>query len=109
MPTVLRSYGVLRESGLAHASRFVQYLRRSRALASLLPALLASGVLTLAATAILRETHPGFSLLFGSGWLETWLTCWAFAYPATYLAASLLRYSGTEHATPGPQSALRNR
>lgn len=91
MPTALRSCGIPRASANAHAARFLQYLRRSRALASLLPALLASGAFTLAATPMLRGMHAGVSLVFASGWLETWLTCWAFAYPAAYLAALLLR------------------
>ena len=71
MPTVLRSGNILHESSNAHAARCLQYLRRSRALASLLPALLTSGAFTLMSTVILRDMHAGIGPLSADRWLET--------------------------------------
>ena len=66
------------------------FVRRSRSLASMLPALLASGVVTLVYAWI---THPlrgndgaGFMRVF----LENWLTAWPITFPIAYLLGSAL-------------------
>jgi hypothetical protein len=60
-------------------------VRRSRALSSLVPALLASGAITLAMTLMILQIHADIGRAFAGSWMETWLTSWAFAYPLTYL------------------------
>lgn len=86
MPTFLRPFaGVPRDSSRAPAARLTQYVRRSRALSSLVPALLASGAITLAMTMAILQIHADIGRAFAGSWMETWLTSWAFAYPLTYL------------------------
>ena len=86
MPAILRPFaGVPRDSSRAPAARLAQYVRRSRALSSLVPALLASGAITLAMTLVILQIHADIGRAFARSWMETWLTSWAFAYPLTYL------------------------
>jgi hypothetical protein len=88
MPAVFRPFaGVARESGNAPAARLMRHLRRSRALASLLPALLMSGAVTLALTALMLERRVAGPFAMGGfsgSWMETWLTSWSFAFPLVY-------------------------
>ena len=66
------------------------FVRRSRSLASMLPALLASGLVTLVYTWIahpLRGTDAeGFTRVF----MENWLVAWPIAFPIAYLLGSAL-------------------
>ena len=102
MPTALRPFaGVPRDSGNAPAARLMRHLRRSRALASLAPALLMSGIVTLALTPVLREMHLDVLSGFAGSWMETWLTSWAFAFPLTYLLLPAARRLGTHLMTHG--------
>jgi hypothetical protein len=72
---------------LADAAQFV---RRSRSLASMLPPLLVSGIITLVTAAAMRLGLVGMDRDFFRVWMETWLTAWPFAFRAVYLAAPLL-------------------
>lgn len=79
-------------AALLHASVApAQLLRRSRALVSMLPALLLSGVITLAMTAVMRLMWIGPGHGFFGAWMEAWLTSWAIAFPLTYLLGPLFR------------------
>lgn len=98
MTMVFRPFtGVQRESGNAPAARLMQHLRRSRALASLLPALLISGAVTLVLTALMPEKHAAGSFVMGGfsgSWVETWLTSWSFAFPLAYPVVPAARRLG---------------
>ncbi|OWW22113.1 DUF2798 domain-containing protein [Noviherbaspirillum denitrificans] len=67
-------------------SSVVLRLRRSRSLASMLPALLFSGLMTMVVTAVMHVTADG-SL---NHWLESWLTAWPIAFPVAYLAGPVV-------------------
>lgn len=84
-------------------------LRRSRSLASMLPALLFSGLMTLVVTAVMHamwgamlgDLADGF---FGR-WMESWFTAWPIAFPVAYLAGpALLRLAATI-SVPATQAA----
>ena len=64
----------------------LQRVRRSRSLASMLPALLISGVMTFVVTAVMHFMWDGIS----GHWLESWLTAWPIAFPVAYVAGPLL-------------------
>jgi hypothetical protein len=100
MPTILRPpfAGVPRSRGNAPAARLASHLRRSRALASLLPALLTSGAVTLAMTFVILVMCADIGRAIAGSWTETWLTSWAFAFPLTYLVAPLARRLGARLA-----------
>ncbi|MEN3293473.1 MAG: hypothetical protein V7642_2726 [Burkholderiales bacterium] len=61
-------------------------LRRSQSLASMLPSLLLTGVITLLVGAVMRLLWAGLGHNFFSAWMEIWLTAWAIAFPVAYLA-----------------------
>ncbi|RJF97249.1 DUF2798 domain-containing protein [Noviherbaspirillum saxi] len=67
------------------------FMRRSRSLASMLPAFLMSGIASLALSLVLHLPGTGFSEHLASGWLESWLTAWPIAFPVAYVGALLLR------------------
>lgn len=69
-----------------------QLLRRSRALASMLPALLLSGALMLVTSAVLRLMWLGTGNDFVGAWMEAWLTSWPIAFPLTYVLAPVTRW-----------------
>jgi hypothetical protein len=60
-------------------------LRRSQSLASMLPSLLLTGVITLLVSAVMRLLWVGLGHNFFGAWMEIWLTAWAIAFPAAYL------------------------
>ncbi|MGH8806912.1 MAG: DUF2798 domain-containing protein [Noviherbaspirillum sp.] len=78
----------------------LHFVRRSRSLASMLPALLLSSVMTLVVTMVMHllwygwATHgwaaQGLSEHFVRMWMESWLISWSIAFPVTYLAGPLL-------------------
>ncbi|SNS13404.1 Protein of unknown function [Noviherbaspirillum humi] len=77
-------------------------LRRSRSLASVLPALLLTGVITLVSTAastLLNNAAQGFM----AHWMQSWLTAWPIAFPIAWVLAPLLDRLGAglgARATP---------
>ncbi|HEY0848188.1 MAG TPA: DUF2798 domain-containing protein [Noviherbaspirillum sp.] len=68
----------------------IRTLRSSRALASMLPALLSSGVLTLVITAVMHLMWDGLVTGFAGLWMESWLTAWPIAFPVAYVIAPVL-------------------
>lgn len=76
-------------SGALHA--IVYRLRRSRSVASMLPSLLLSGVITLAMTAVMHLTWGGWNRGFAGVWMESWLTTWPIAFPVAYLLGPTVR------------------
>lgn len=85
---------------------FVRYLRSSRALASMMPALLSSGVMTLVITAVMHLMWNGLVDGFFSVWMESWLTAWPIAFPVAYLLAPVLgRMAAASAAAPGTAAA----
>jgi hypothetical protein len=80
-------------------------LAGSKSLASMLPTLLTSGVITLAVTAILRLVWLGFGNDFFAAWMEAWLTTWPIAFPLAYMSKPLIyrlanRLSSPVFSTP---------
>lgn len=65
--------------------QLVHRLRRSRSLASMLPALLFSGLMTLVVTAVMHVTSGAMADGFAGRWMESWLTAWPIAFPVAYL------------------------
>ena len=80
-----RSYAYRRPADGAFA-KLVLRLRRSRSLASMLPALLFSGLMTLVVTAVMHASTGAIAEGFGARWMESWLTVWPIAFPVAYLA-----------------------
>jgi hypothetical protein len=68
------------------AQRPQRALAGSKSLASMLPTILTSGVITLAITAVLRLVWVGFNNDFFAAWMEAWLTTWPIAFPLAYLS-----------------------
>lgn len=66
-------------------------LHRSRALASMLPALLSSGLATLALSANLPTLLGADGNALFATWQEAWLTSWPIAFPPTYLLGVALQ------------------
>ncbi|WP_423679900.1 MULTISPECIES: DUF2798 domain-containing protein [unclassified Undibacterium] len=63
----------------------------SRSLASMLPSLLMTGLLTLFVTAILRLLWVGMTSDFFASWMEAWLTTWPIAFPLAYMALPVVQ------------------
>lgn len=66
--------------------KLVLRLRRSRSIASMLPALLFSGLMTLVVTAVMHASSGAIADGFLTHWMESWLTAWPIAFPVAYLA-----------------------
>lgn len=62
------------------------FLRSSRSFASLLPPLLASGLLALVITAVTVLTLGTPGTGFAAAWMESWLIAWPIAFPVAWLA-----------------------
>lgn len=77
-----------------------QLLRRSRALASMLPALLLSGVIMLVTSAVMRLMWIGPGNDFFGAWMEAWLTSWPIAFPLTYVLGPAMRRLARSVAAP---------
>ena len=82
-----------------------QLLRRSRALASMLPALLLSGVIMLVMSAVMRLMWIGAGNDFFGAWMEAWLTSWPIAFPLTYVLGPAMRKLARSLAAPQDRSA----
>lgn len=65
-------------------------MRRSHALADMLPSLLMSGVVTAVVVAVLQLTWYGPIPGFGVQWLESTLIAWPIAFPIAYFAGPTL-------------------
>ena len=76
--------------GAGLAAELARYVRSSRAIASMLPPLLSSGVITLMVTAAIHLTGDGWTSDFFSRWLESWLIAWPIVFPAAYVSRPLL-------------------
>lgn len=66
-------------------------LAGSKSLASMLPTILSTGVITLVLTGVLRLLWAGMSNDFFSAWMEAWFTTWPIAFPIAYLSKPLIR------------------
>ena len=58
----------------------------SKSLASMLPTILTTGLVSLVATAVMRLMWMGWSHDFVGAWMEAWLTVWPIAFPAAYIS-----------------------
>ncbi|MDO8652520.1 MAG: DUF2798 domain-containing protein [Undibacterium sp.] len=63
----------------------------SKSLASMLPTILTTGVITLVITAIMRLVWVGFNNDFFGAWMEAWLTTWPIAFPLAYMSKPLIK------------------
>ncbi|MFZ6816233.1 DUF2798 domain-containing protein [Undibacterium sp. Rencai35W] len=63
----------------------VRAVAGSKSLASMLPTILTTGVITLVATAVMRLLWLGFNNDFFGAWMEAWLTTWPIAFPVAYM------------------------
>ncbi len=77
----------------------------SKSLASMLPTLLTSGVITLAITAILRLVWLGFGNDFFAAWMEAWLTTWPIAFPLAYMSKPLIYRLANSLSSPANKDA----
>jgi hypothetical protein len=87
--------------------KLLRALRRSRALASMLPAFVLSGVITCLTSAIMLVTMDAAVAAAPVGyWMEAWLTSWPIAFPVAYLLGpALLRVSMRHSAAPAPRAS----
>lgn len=84
--------------------------RRSNSLASMLPSLLMTGVITLVMSAVLRLVWVGLSPDFTAAWMEAWLTSWPIVFPFAYLLSApvsrLAALISAPAATAGDDASL---
>ncbi|MCU6434303.1 DUF2798 domain-containing protein [Undibacterium sp. Jales W-56] len=66
-------------------NRPVRAVAGSKSLASMLPTIVTTGVITLVATAVMRLLWLGFNNDFFGAWMEAWLTTWPIAFPIAYM------------------------
>lgn len=101
-PTLSSRVSVRRQPADGVLGKAVLRLRRSRSLASMLPALLLSGLMTLVVTAVMHamwgESTDGFLVR----WMESWLTAW----PIAYLAGPALFRLASAISAPAAQAAM---
>lgn len=86
----MQSSGAFKTSDYDYQPRAPRVLAGSKSLASMLPALLMTGVLTLVLSAVMRLVWIGFSNDFFAAWMEAWLTTWPIAFPIAYLSKPLI-------------------
>ena len=67
------------------------FMRRSRSVASMLPAFLISGMASLVMSLVLHAAGTGGNEHLVTGWVEGWLTAWPIAFPLFYVAALCFR------------------
>jgi hypothetical protein len=79
-------------------------VRRSRALASLLPSLLLTGAGSLAASAVYCLFRPGIPAASLGNWMEAWLISWPIAFPLAYLLGRPLLRLALRRKDPHPLS-----
>ena len=79
-------------------------LAGSKSLASMLPTLLTTGVVTLVISAVTRVLWLGFSNDFFVAWMEAWLTTWPIAFPLAYMSWPFVKRLTNYLATPSVKS-----
>lgn len=87
--------------------KLVLRLRRSRSLASMLPALLFSGLMTMVVTAVMHANSGAAVEGFLSRWTESWLTAWPIAFPVAYLAGPVVLRLAAVISAPAHAPARR--
>lgn len=92
----------LAKSSVVEATHFV---RRSRSLASMLPSLLLTGMVTLVLVAVMRLMWMGFSDNFFRVWIESWLIAWPIAFPIAYVAGPLVVRLAARMTSPAAKAA----
>jgi hypothetical protein len=85
----------------------ISILRKSKSLASMLPAILSSGLITLMLTAVMHLMSDGFSNAFFGSWVETWLTTWPIAFPLFYLLSTPLNKLAARISAPATADAAQ--
>lgn len=90
MAILLQSHMARSNAGYAFA-KLTRCLGRSRALASMLPSLLLSGMSMLTVTAIMCPIGNGAGKGVFGVWMEAWLISWPITFPLVYLFGLLLR------------------
>ncbi len=100
-------------STLSHAHTMPQSAGRaqrevagSKSLASMLPTILTTGMVTLVITAVMRLVWVGFSNDFFAAWMEAWLTTWPIAFPLAYLSKPLVNRLTSSIAKPVASESL---
>lgn len=78
----------------------ISILRQSKSLASMLPAILSSGLITLMLAAAMHLMSDGLSNVFFASWMETWLTTWPIAFPLFYLLITPLNKLAARISAP---------
>jgi len=78
----------------------------SRSLASMMPSLLSTGLITLFVTAFLRLVWIGFDNEFFAAWMEAWLTTWPIAFPLAYLSKPVFKLFRLRANPSGDQTAV---
>lgn len=83
-----------------NARRAQREVAGSKSLASMLPTILTTGMVTLVITAVMRLVWVGFSNDFFAAWMEAWLTTWPIAFPLAYLSKPLVNRLTSSIAKP---------
>lgn len=83
-------------------------LRRSRSLSAVLPSFLASGMLTLIATAVIHWSSAPVEGLVGT-WLESWLIAWSIVFPVAYISSVTMQSIAIALSEPAEQSEQQAR
>jgi hypothetical protein len=86
--------------GRSMLRRALLAVRRSQAMASMLPSLLLTGAISLVASAVARILWIGFTPAFVGAWMEAWLTTWPIAFPVAYLIGRPLARLAAHISTP---------
>lgn len=86
----------------------ISILRHSKSLASMLPAILSSGLITLMLTAAMHLMSDGFSNAFFGSWMETWLTTWPIAFPLFYLLSTPMNKLAARISAPATADAAQS-
>lgn len=89
--------------------RPVREVAGSKSLASMLPTILSTGVITLVATAVMRLLWTGFNNDFFGAWMEAWLTTWPIAFPVAYLSKPLVHQLTRSISKPVVEAAPARR
>ena len=85
----------------------ISILRHSKSLASMLPAILSSGLITLMLTAAMHLMSDGFSNAFFGTWMETWLTAWPIAFPLFYLLSTPMNKLAARISAPATEDVAQ--
>jgi len=106
-PASLSASGAVRTPSTGLFGNVVLRLRKSRSLASMLPALLFSGVMTLVVTAVMHAMWDGAAEGVAVRWMESWLTAWPIAFPVAYLLGPALLRLAAAISAPAAESMPR--